>query len=95
MRYITVSDLLADYFNGSPTELAAALGGDVKRQNVEYWRLHNRVPAQHRPPIERLTRGKVTCERLSRDGAIWSRVPDDSWPHKDGRPCLDVAKAVA
>lgn len=43
---------------------------------------------------ERESGGKVTCEEARRD-LTWVRVPDRSWPHKKGRPTLDVAKAVA
>ena len=33
-----------DKFDGSPTKLAAAMGGDVLRQHVEHWVKSNRVP---------------------------------------------------
>lgn len=80
-------------FDGSPTNLAAAMGGDVKRQNVEHWMKTGRVPPQHCPTLERLLRGAIPCESLRRD-LEWVRVPDARWPwHPKGRPALDVARA--
>ena len=33
-----------DMYGGSPSALAAAVGGDVTRQNIEHWLRLNRVP---------------------------------------------------
>lgn len=62
---------------GSPSAFAALLGGGVYRQNVEYWLRVGRVPAEHCPSIERVTRVTaaekddasliVTCEALRPD----------------------------
>ena len=38
-------------FGGSPTALAAAVGGDVSRQNVEYWLSVGRVPDGKCPAV--------------------------------------------
>ena len=54
-------------FDNSPTKLAAALGGTVKRQHVEHWVKVGRAPAEHCPLIERATSGAVTCEQLRPD----------------------------
>lgn len=49
-----------------------------------------KLPLDRCPAIERATQGKVLCEQLRPD-ITWHRVPDPSWPHADGRPCIDVA----
>ena len=90
-----LSEALAEY-EGSTTALAAAIGGDVKRQHVEYWLSKGYVPPQHCPALERATEGRIHCEALSADGVQWARIADKSWPwHKRGRPVLDVTKAAA
>jgi DNA-binding transcriptional regulator YdaS (Cro superfamily) len=81
-------------FDGSPTKLAAAIGGDIKRQNVEHWVSSGRVPPAQRPGVEHAAEGRVTAEDLSDDGVHWVRVSDKSWPGKRGRPAMDVAKAA-
>lgn len=45
------------------------------------------------PDIERATGGQVTAEQLRPD-VRWQRVPDTTWPHPAGRPCLDVARPL-
>lgn len=53
-------------FAGSMQALAKALG--VTRGAVFQWRMDGRrVPAEHCPKIERLTFGRVKCERLRPD----------------------------
>lgn len=58
---------------GSQAALAAALG--VTRAAVGQWKGKDRkgkarkVPAEHCPVIERLTKGKVKCEQLRPDVA--------------------------
>lgn len=52
------------------------------------------LPAEHAPAIERASGGKVTCEELRPD-VRWIRVPDPTWPHPEGRPCIDVARDPA
>ena len=82
-------------FNGSPTAMAAEIGGKVQRQHIEYWRA-NGVPRDQRPHVERVTNGTVTCEDLTDGDAEWLRVADSEWPwHPDGRPYLDVSKVAA
>ena len=78
-------------FGGSPSALARAIGGGVKRQNVESWVRTGRVPEAQCPAVERLS--GVPCERLRVD-VRWVRVPDAAWPHPGGRPLIDVAGDV-
>lgn len=47
---------------GSPTALAALIGGGVKRQHVEYWLKVGKTPATYCPAIERAV--GVRCEDL-------------------------------
>ena len=47
-----------------PTLKAFAQAVGVRYQVVQQW-LVNGVPAEHCPTIERLTNGKVRCERLN------------------------------
>lgn len=47
---------------GSPSNLAAKIGGKIVRQNVEHWLKSGRVPAEHAPAIFRAT--GVACEAL-------------------------------
>lgn len=68
-----------DALGGTATAMAAALGGDVTRQNVEYWIKVGRVPAAYAPSIEEATRKVgmlVTCEAL---------CPDVRWDVVRGR----------
>ncbi len=83
-------------FENSPTALAQAIGGSVKRQHVEYWVRCGYVPDEQCPGIERVTDGRVTCEQLSRTPQRWNRIKDRAWSwHPDGRPVLDVTKTAA
>ena len=51
---------------GSQVALASALG--VTKAAVNQWKdVGRRVPAEHCPAIERLTKGKVRCEDLRPD----------------------------
>lgn len=52
-----------------------------------------KLPAEHAPAIERATGGEITADALRPD-VCWVRVPDPSWPHPDGRPCIDVAASA-
>lgn len=80
---------------GTPSTMAAAMGGKIKRQHVEYWISCGRVPSEHSPQVERLTDGAVPCELLRPD-LLWHRVKDKAWPwHRSGRPTLDVARMEA
>jgi DNA-binding transcriptional regulator YdaS (Cro superfamily) len=75
---------------GSATALAAAVGGGVKRQNVEHWLKAGRAPVVYAADIERI--GGVPCEAQHPDAA-WVRLRDEQWPwHPKGRPLLDVAR---
>lgn len=52
-----------ELFKGSPTALAAAVGGDVSRQNVEYWLGVGRVPEGKCPAVSVAT--GIPVERLN------------------------------
>ncbi|WP_336606339.1 transcriptional regulator [Calidifontimicrobium sp. SYSU G02091] len=71
---------------GGPSKVARMLG--IKPPSVIGW--GGRVPPDRCPAIERATGGEVTCEQLRPD-VRWVRVRDPSWPHPEGRPCIDVA----
>jgi DNA-binding transcriptional regulator YdaS (Cro superfamily) len=61
-----------DKFDGSPTKMAVAIGGDVKRQHIEHWLKAGRVPAEHCPAVKDLTGVQ-----------LWELRPDDwhrIWP---------------
>lgn len=63
---------------GSQKALAAALG--VSTGAVSQWKEEGRkIPAEHCPVIERLTRGKVRCEQMRPDIAwgVLRRKPAD------------------
>ena len=47
------------------------------------------VPERRCPAVEFETSGVVAVERLRSD-VKWVRVPDPSWPHPEGRPCIDT-----
>lgn len=62
-----------DVLGGTPTSMAAALGGGITRQNVEHWLDAGRVPARHAPAVEAETRERrhpVICEALC-PGVRW------------------------
>ena len=48
------------------------------------------LAADRCPDVERASRAQITCEDLRPD-LRWVRVPDVTWPHIFGRPCLDIA----
>lgn len=65
------------HFDNSPSQLATAIGGKVKRQHVEHWVKVGRVPAEYCPDIEALT--GVACEELRSD-VSWSKVRGTTRP---------------
>jgi len=76
---------------GGPAAVARMVG--CKPPSVIEWRKRG-IPADRCPNIERASAGKVTCEQLRPDAA-WHRVPDADWPwHPQGRPLIDVARAL-
>jgi DNA-binding transcriptional regulator YdaS (Cro superfamily) len=94
---MTPSEALTDAlakFGDSPTALAVAIGGSVKRQNIEHWMRSGRVPAEHCPGVERSVHGAVSCEALRPD-LTWRRVRDKVWPWNGGRPLLDLSQTEA
>lgn len=79
-----MSELIATL--GGPTAVARMLG--IKPPSVLGW--GGRPPPERCPALERATNGAVSCEAMRPD-VCWQRVPDPTWPHPDGRPCIDVA----
>lgn len=75
----------------APERIAVAAAMGLHEQYL-YQCLSGRkpTPPNHCPAIERATAGRVTCEELRPD-VRWQRVPDPTWPHPAGRPCIDVA----
>ena len=82
-----------DIERGRVNELAGQI--KVPAALVSQWKTEARpVPIERCPDIERATEGLVTCEELRGD-VTWIRVPDSSWPHKNGRPLPDHASKKA
>ncbi len=50
------------------------------------------VPPKSCTEIERVTKGRVTVDRLLE--GPWARIKDRRWPHPKGRPVLDIAVSV-
>lgn len=74
---------------GAAADLARSLG--VTSPYVFQWVSRVRViPPERCPAVERATDGRVTVEELRGD-ICWHRVADDTWPHPQGRPTIDVA----
>jgi len=54
------------------------------------------IPADRRPDIERATGGEVTCEEMTSDEVVWSRISDAHWKwHPLGRPVRDLTREAA
>lgn len=80
----------------SMADFAQAIGLKSADQ-VRQWRYGyaGRKPAAETCAlIECVSGGIVTCEELRPD-LRWLRVPDKKWPHRKGRPVLDVSAAAA
>lgn len=78
----------------APERLAVAAAIGVNEQYLYQCLTRRRPTPPYRcPDIERAADGRVTCEVLRPD-VRWQRVPDPTWPHPDGRPCLDVARPL-
>lgn len=78
----------------APERLAVAAAIGVNEQYLYQCLTRRRpTPPDRCPDIERATDGRVPCEELRPD-VRWQRVPDPTWPHPDGRPCLDVARPL-
>lgn len=78
-------DMISIYDLGGPTAVARMTGLSVP--TVHGWKA---IPFTHCPSIEHATNGIHSCENLRPD-LHWVRVPDSAWPHKEGRPLLDLA----
>jgi len=64
---------------GRLTAMAEHFG--LTQSAVSQWRA-NGVPTSRMKAVRDFTGGAVTLDEM---------LPDPSWPHPDGRPCLDVA----
>jgi DNA-binding transcriptional regulator YdaS (Cro superfamily) len=71
MEHKTAIERVVEFFDGSTTKVAFAIGGKVVRQNVDHWVKTKRVPSDVCPQIELATAGLVRCEDLRPDVA-WS-----------------------
>jgi len=65
-----------EFFDGSPSKLAEAVGGGVLRQHVDYWLKVGRVSAERCPDVFAAT--GIPCEQLN-DKVNWELV-------RSGRP---------
>lgn len=71
----------------------SALASAINATPAQVWQFLNGVRpigAEKCAAIESATRGEVTCERLRPD-LRWLRIADPAWPHRAGRPALDVS----
>lgn len=68
-----------DADRGRLTALARHFG--LTQGAVSQWR-RNGVPPPRMKAVRDFTEGAVTLEEM---------LPDPTWPHPEGRPCLDVA----
>lgn len=86
---MTLADYCAPF--GAQAELAREL--ELPPQVIGRWISGAlAVPVHRCPEIERITRGKVTCETLRPD-QVWIRVKDREWRwHRRGRPAIDLTK---
>jgi DNA-binding transcriptional regulator YdaS (Cro superfamily) len=50
------------------------------------------IPEEACAAIERETEGQSPVEE-NRSDIRWTRIPDPSWPHPQGRPVKEVARA--
>ena len=75
-----------------PTERRAVAVAVGMHEQYLYQCLTGRrpTPADRCPAIERATAGRVTVDALRPD-VQWHRIADPTWPHPNGRPCIDVA----
>lgn len=60
-----------DKFDGSPSKLAAAVGGDVLRQHVEHWLKAGRVPVGKCAEVA--TASGISCADLN-DQVDWTAL---------------------
>lgn len=90
--YKDIADQVVEVF-GTQVAVAKALGySDIR--NVSAWTNgHRQFPQQHCVTLEQRSDAKLVCEALRPD-LRWVRVKDKSWPHKEGRPLLDVSAPV-
>ena len=73
MEHKPAIDRVVEFFDGSTTKVAIAIGGKVVRQNVDHWVKTKRIPSDFCPQIEQATGGLVRCEDMRPDVA-WSVI---------------------
>lgn len=73
------------------TKLASAVG--VVPQVVNNWLKRGRVPAEHCPSIERVTKGEVRCEELRPD-VDWEYLRGTSTVNPENTPEMKTAAHV-
>ena len=78
---MNISDWL-DAGSGRLTALAQHF--QLTQSAVSQWRA-NGVPPTRMKAVRDFTEGAVTLEEM---------LPDPTWPHAGGRPCIDVAAPV-
>jgi DNA-binding transcriptional regulator YdaS (Cro superfamily) len=87
---------LAQYLQKQPRGTARTLAGQLRVSPVmvTQWLAGIKpVPPERCVAIERLTAGRVTCEK-QRPDLRWVRVTDPDWTwHTEGRPLLDMTTA--
>ena len=78
---------------GSQAELARLV--QESPSVVNQWVKRRRpIPTAKGPAIEFAANGLVPVEKIF-PHEKWSRIPDPSWPHPEGRPTLDPQKPPA
>lgn len=87
---------LSDYLGATRGEMSVLCGAiGAHSPDMSRWASGQRpAPPERCPDIERATAGRVTVEELRPD-IRWQRIPDPTWPHPAGRPCIDVARPLA
>lgn len=78
---------------GNYSALADRLG--VSKSMVSQWRNGERpVSLSFSCAIERETAGEVGANEVRPD-VTWTRIPDQTWPHPEGRPLVDITRVAA
>ena len=74
-------------------QLASAIGMD-EQHLYQCLKGLRQIRDKHCVALERESKGRLAVEDLRTD-LVWLRIPDPSWPHPSGRPCIDVAAPAA
>ena len=79
---IQALDRAIEVFGGSVSALGWAL--KLSGNAPSMWKARNRVPAEHCPAIERVTKGAVRCEDLRPD-VDWGVLREQAAPVEAGK----------